>query len=685
MSRSLASLSALSSRALDAGPRRSATARRLLVGASVAAVLAATGSAQAAPLVGACTDLGVALPHLTNVGSVGSSLGLPGLDTTLNGIVTGINQGVVTPLSDASLRVGVLDTSGHVVNLSGSGLCNLGVSSLGLDTDRGLSIGGGRLDGLGSVAGGGALARDLSAIAVGNGSATALGATNAVALGTAAQVNAASGLALGLRGRVDANDAVALGSDTLAQVRGGVALGSGALASRAGLGGATEAFTGTGVASTVGAISVGATGAERQIVNVAGGTQATDAVNLRQLSTVGNRLAGAIGGGAGFDAVTGLLSAPSFTIRGSLYVDVGGALGAIDNELTRTTDRIDTITRDVATLRLGGSGNGSGSGSTLVTQDTPSSPIRVGATTGGTSVDISGTAGNRRITGVADGIDPTDAVNRNQLDAALQGVDARFDDLPLRADNTSGAPVPVASGRDSYASGYGARATGAKTAAVGNGAQATGDGASAFGNAASAAGSDATAIGRSASAGGAGSTAIGANAVASQDNAVAIGAGATTTRANQVAVGASGSSYTFAGLGSAQSRAAQSGTTRFVTADASGNLATSDYGPSSIAAIQGQMGALGNQVAGLGQALARSNRESRQGIAASMAMTSASMPSAPGRTSWTVNSATFRGEWAGGVAIAHRLDAPLPIAVTAGFSYSEANRQGARVGLAGEF
>ena len=31
------------------------------------------------------------------------------------------------------------------------------------------------------------------------------------------------------------------------------------------------------------------------------------------------------------------------------------------------------------------------------------------------------------------------------------------------------------------------------------------------------------------------------------------------------------------------------------------------------------------------------------------------------------------------------IDAPIPIAVTAGFSYSEASRQGARVGLAGEF
>jgi autotransporter adhesin len=40
------------------------------------------------------------------------------------------------------------------------------------------------------------------------------------------------------------------------------------------------------VGSTQGAVSVGSAGNERQITNVAGGTQATDAVNVRQLQAV---------------------------------------------------------------------------------------------------------------------------------------------------------------------------------------------------------------------------------------------------------------------------------------------------------------------------------------------------------------------------------------------------------------
>jgi autotransporter adhesin len=47
--------------------------------------------------------------------------------------------------------------------------------------------------------------------------------------------------------------------------------------------GQQEAVSGVAVGSTQGALSVGSAGNERQITNVAGGTQATDAVNLRQL------------------------------------------------------------------------------------------------------------------------------------------------------------------------------------------------------------------------------------------------------------------------------------------------------------------------------------------------------------------------------------------------------------------
>jgi autotransporter adhesin len=50
--------------------------------------------------------------------------------------------------------------------------------------------------------------------------------------------------------------------------------------------GQREMFSNVSVLSAQGAVSVGSAGNERQITNVAGGTQATDAVNVRQLQAV---------------------------------------------------------------------------------------------------------------------------------------------------------------------------------------------------------------------------------------------------------------------------------------------------------------------------------------------------------------------------------------------------------------
>nr|WP_241238690.1 hypothetical protein [Burkholderia gladioli] len=45
--------------------------------------------------------------------------------------------------------------------------------------------------------------------------------------------------------------------------------------------------------------------------------------------------------------------------------------------------------------------------------------MTVGAATGGTTLDVSGTAGARRIAGVAAGVNATDAVNVGQLDQVI--------------------------------------------------------------------------------------------------------------------------------------------------------------------------------------------------------------------------------------------------------------------------
>ncbi|AMP05788.1 hep_Hag family protein [Collimonas pratensis] len=93
-------------------------------------------------------------------------------------------------------------------------------------------------------------------------------------------------IASGKNAAATSMNAVAIGSGASATASGGVALGGGATADRAGMNGGKEQFSNTVVSSTQGAVSVGSVGNERQITNVAGGTQATDAVNVRQLQAV---------------------------------------------------------------------------------------------------------------------------------------------------------------------------------------------------------------------------------------------------------------------------------------------------------------------------------------------------------------------------------------------------------------
>ena len=75
-------------------------------------------------------------------------------------------------------------------------------------------------------------------------------------------------ISFGYQNAITANNAVAIGNGASVSVEGGVALGVGSVADRAN------------------AVSVGRTGANRQIINVAAGTADTDAVNVSQLKDV---------------------------------------------------------------------------------------------------------------------------------------------------------------------------------------------------------------------------------------------------------------------------------------------------------------------------------------------------------------------------------------------------------------
>lgn len=82
-----------------------------------------------------------------------------------------------------------------------------------------------------------------------------------------------------------------------------------------------------------------------------------------------------------------------------------------------------------------------------------------------------------------------------------------------------------------------------------------------------------------------------------------------------------------------------------------------------VSAVEGGLNALAGDVNNL-------RRESRQGVAAAMALTTAPLPSEPGKTSWTSNLASYRGESAFGASVAYRLKSAMPLALTCGVSFS---------------
>ena len=133
------------------------------------------------------------------------------------------------------------------------------------------------------------------------------------------------------------------------------------------------------------AVAVGQAGGEHQIIHLADGTQDTDAVNLRQLNAA---IAGgmfdptaimhALGGGAAW--VGGIPTAPTYTIQGVGYDNVGAALAAIDGWMTSNANGVQYDDASHATATLDG-------------------------------------ASGTQVKNVADGVDPMDAVNKGQMDA----------------------------------------------------------------------------------------------------------------------------------------------------------------------------------------------------------------------------------------------------------------------------
>lgn len=241
-------------------------------------VFAQAQTAPSSSLVNVCT--GLTLPRSAITGTMEPVIrGLAGpLQSTVNSLITNlltpklsinVTELLASAASGNPISLQAMTTDGGL--LAPSDACHLRSNSYSLATTGGISIGGNTISGLGGTAP--ALSGEIDSIAFGNGAITADTAQGAVAVGTSAKVEnrAIGGVALGQ------------GANVLAQ--GGVALGAGATVTRGPLFGYAAAVLG-GTYDSAGSVSVGRSGAERQLVNVAPGSFATDAVNVAQLEAV---------------------------------------------------------------------------------------------------------------------------------------------------------------------------------------------------------------------------------------------------------------------------------------------------------------------------------------------------------------------------------------------------------------
>ncbi|MBC8726679.1 transporter, partial [Paraburkholderia sp. 31.1] len=251
----------------------------------------------------------------------------------------------------------------------------------------------------------------------------------ATAVGVQAQASGTSSSSLGFNAVAAGSDSVALGVNASASADNSVALGAGSTTT-ADL--SAAAYNPAGSRALVGVakgeVSVGSAGNQRRVTNVAAGSASTDAVNVSQLkneagksNNIGTSAAAAIGGGATYDALTGSISQPNYSVGGVTVNNVGDAVSNLDDRVTDNTKDIATNATGIADVQ-----NQISSGSIgLVQQDATTREITVGRNTDGTVMNVAGTAGNRTVTGVAAGTvnaSSVDAINGGQLYANAGSV-----------------------------------------------------------------------------------------------------------------------------------------------------------------------------------------------------------------------------------------------------------------------
>ncbi|WP_083237464.1 MULTISPECIES: YadA-like family protein [Burkholderia] len=229
---------------------------------------------------------------------------------------------------------------------------------------------------------------------------------NAVA-GVSGNTAVKGDVALGSGAQATGGQSLALGANASVATAGGVALGAGSVANRA-AGTYTDPISGSSFTTTMGAVSVGLEGSLRQITNVAAGTQATDAVNLGQLQSAVSQLNQSIANISNGGTNGGKPAQQWATGNPSNYTaPVASGTGA-------TAVGSGSVASGSNSVAIGDGASASGNNSVALGAHSVASASN--------TVSVGSVGNERTISNVAPGVNGTDAVNVNQLNASVGGA-----------------------------------------------------------------------------------------------------------------------------------------------------------------------------------------------------------------------------------------------------------------------
>ena len=364
---------------------------------------------------------------------------LKALDTIVAGIDFPIRSSSTQPYTTSVTGTDALAV-GSNANAKGNNATAVGESAFA--NANATVIGEGARSSFNGFAGGQEAKAGVNSVAIGQ-RATNGTASRAVAIGYEAKATAQDTIALGLDARAEALGSIALGKGSRANALNSVALGQNSIAA---VQSGASFLTNVAADANNGTVSVGAVASERRIINVAGGSADTDAVNVSQLKVVTETANRGWDISAQGDSATASTVEPgesvdfnsknsnitvfktannndvSFELNNNLDLGNNGSVSTGNIFGGTQINRLGMVTGGLA---MGGVTTVSGAGVT-VTGINPFNPSNATLTSdgrtilNGPSMTRSGgiNAGNKEITNVKVGVLDNDAVNVSQLNSA---------------------------------------------------------------------------------------------------------------------------------------------------------------------------------------------------------------------------------------------------------------------------